>query len=65
MAVRAKKDMRESKYPERIDKAASNATRVKYFFIKEKFMVKNTLITITNKQHKTITLRTLKTMMAS
>jgi hypothetical protein len=28
-------------------------------------MVKNTLITITNKQHKTITLRTLKTMMAS
>lgn len=35
MAVRAKNDIRESKYPERIDNAASNAMRGKYFFIKE------------------------------
>lgn len=65
MAVRAKNDIRESRYPERIDKAANNAIREKYFFIKEKFMAKNTLITIRNKQHKTITLHTLKATMAS
>lgn len=61
MAVLAKKDMRESKYPARRDNAARIEMRAKYFFIQGKIRTKNTLITIRNKQHKTITLPTLKT----
>ena len=60
MAVRAKNDIRESIYPAMSDNTASIEIRGTYFFIKGKIMVKNTLFTIRNKRHKTITLPTLK-----
>lgn len=65
MAVRARNDIRESIYPARRDKAASIEIRGTYFFIKGKIMAKNTLFTIRNKQHKTITLRSFENEMAS